>query len=248
MVFFPVIFITTNLYVGVGANGAIIHYKPEPDSCSIVDGKELFLLDSGGQYIDGTTDITRTVHFGEPSARERECFTRVLQGHIALDQAVFPENTPGFVLDAFARSSLWKVGLDYRHGTGHGVGAALNVHEGPHSISFRFGNMTPLLRGMIVSNEPGYYEDHQFGIRIENLLYVKEVDTPNRFGGIGYLGFEKLTFAPIQTKLVDLSLLSVAEVEWLNSYHSQVWEKVSPLLDGSARQWLWNNTRPLTKL
>ncbi|XP_070024553.1 aminopeptidase P2 [Nicotiana tabacum] len=233
---------------GVGANGAIIHYKPEPDSCSIVDGKELFLLDSGGQYIDGTTDITRTVHFGEPSARERECFTRVLQGHIALDQAVFPENTPGFVLDAFARSSLWKVGLDYRHGTGHGVGAALNVHEGPHSISFRFGNMTPLLRGMIVSNEPGYYEDHQFGIRIENLLYVKEVDTPNRFGGIGYLGFEKLTFAPIQTKLVDLSLLSVAEVEWLNSYHSQVWEKVSPLLDGSARQWLWNNTRPLTKL
>nr|XP_016443771.1 PREDICTED: probable Xaa-Pro aminopeptidase P [Nicotiana tabacum] len=156
-------------YVGLSANGAIIHYKPEPDSCSVVDGKELFLLDSGGQYIDGTTDITRTVHFGEPSARERECFTRVLQGHIALDQAVFPENTPGFVLDAFARSSLWKVGLDYRHGTGHGVGAALNVHEGPHSISFRFGNMTPLLRGMIVSNEPGYYEDHQFGIRIEVL-------------------------------------------------------------------------------
>ncbi|PHT63186.1 hypothetical protein T459_32995 [Capsicum annuum] len=233
---------------GSGANGAIIHYKPESDSCSTVDGKKLFLLDSGGQYIDGTTDITRTVHFGEPSARERECFTRVLQGHIALDQAVFPENTPGFVLDAFARSSLWKVGLDYRHGTGHGVGAALNVHEGPHSISFRFGNLTPLLPGMIVSNEPGYYEDHNFGIRIENLLYVKEEDTPNRFGGIGYLGFEKLTFVPIQTKLVDISLLSVVEVEWLNSYHLQVWEKVQPLVDGSARQWLWNNTRPLTKL
>nr|POE93685.1 xaa-pro aminopeptidase 1 [Quercus suber] len=170
-----------------------------------------------------------------------------LQGHIALDQAVFPESTPGFVLDVFARSFLWKIGLDYRHGTGHGVGAALNVHEGPQSISFRYGNMTPLLRGMIVSNEPGYYEDHAFGIRIENLLYVKDVDTPNRFGGVGYLGFEKLTFVPIQSKLIDLSLLSAVEVDWLNDYHSQVWEKVSPLLDGSARQWLWNNTRPLVK-
>ncbi|KAM3704873.1 hypothetical protein ACJW30_03G039600 [Castanea mollissima] len=230
-----------------GANGAIIHYKPETESCAIVDAKKLFLLDSGAQYVDGTTDITRTVHFGEPTARQKECFTRVLQGHIALDQAVFPESTPGFVLDAFARSFLWKIGLDYRHGTGHGVGAALNVHEGPQSISFRYGNMTPILRGMIVSNEPGYYEDHAFGIRIENLLYVKEADTPNRFGGVGYLGFEKLTFVPIQSKLIDLSLLSAVEVDWLNHYHSQVWEKVSPLLDGSARQWLWNNTRPLVK-
>ncbi|KAK9292664.1 hypothetical protein L1049_020642 [Liquidambar formosana] len=212
---------------GSGANGAIIHYKPEADTCSAVDAKKLFLLDSGAQYIDGTTDITRTVHFGEPTARQIECFTRVLQGHIALDQAVFPENTPGFVLDAFARSSLWKIGLDYRHGTGHGVGAALNVHEGPQSISFRFGNMTPLQKGMVVSNEPGYYEDHAFGIRIENLLCVKDADTPNCFGGIGYLGFEKLTFVPIQSKLVDLSLLSVAEIDWLNDYHSQVWEKVS---------------------
>lgn len=230
---------------GSGPNGAIIHYKPEPDSCSVVDPQKLFLLDSGAQYIDGTTDITRTVHFGEPTAREKECSTRVLQGHIALDQAVFPENTPGFVLDAFARSALWKVGLDYRHGTGHGVGAALNVHEGPQSISYRYGNMTPLLKGMIVSNEPGYYEDHAFGIRIENLLYVKEIDTPNRFGGIGYLGFEKLTFVPIQTKLVDVSLLSADEVKWLNDYHSQVWEKVSPLVEGSVRQWLWDNTRPV---
>ncbi|KAK9054796.1 hypothetical protein SSX86_025875 [Deinandra increscens subsp. villosa] len=232
---------------GSGANGAIIHYRAEPDSCSIVDTQKLFLLDSGAQYHDGTTDITRTVHFGQPSERQIECFTRVLQGHIALDQAVFPENTPGFVLDAFARSSLWKVGLDYRHGTGHGVGAALNVHEGPQSISFRFSNMTPLLEGMIISNEPGYYEDHSFGIRIENLLFVKEVDTPNRFGGITYIGFEKLTFVPIQTKLVDLTLLSASEIEWLNDYHSQVWEKVSSLVDGSAREWLWNNTRPVAK-
>ncbi|KAL9272539.1 Aminopeptidase P2-like protein [Drosera capensis] len=230
-----------------GANGAIIHYKPEPDSCSVVDAKKLFLLDSGAQYVDGTTDITRTVHFGEPTARERECFTRVLQGHIALDQLVFPENTPGFVLDAFARASLWKAGLDYRHGTGHGVGAALNVHEGPQSISFRFGNMTPLEKGMIVSNEPGYYEDHSFGIRIENLLCVRDINTPNRFGGIGYLGFERLTFVPIQLKLVDFSLLSVAEIDWLNDYHEQVWEKVSPLVDGPAREWLWRNTRPVVK-
>ncbi|KAK9137303.1 hypothetical protein Sjap_007897 [Stephania japonica] len=231
-----------------GANGAIIHYKPEPESCSLVDAEKLFLLDSGAQYIDGTTDITRTVHFGEPTLRQKECFTRVLQGHIAIDQAVFPETTPGFVLDAFARSSLWKVGLDYRHGTGHGVGAALNVHEGPQSISFRFGNLTPLQRGMIVSNEPGYYEDHSFGIRIENLLFVNEVNTPNCYGGIGYLGFEKLTFVPIQSKLIDSSLLSTAEVNWLNDYHAQVWEKVSPLLEeGPARQWLFNNTRPLAK-
>ncbi|KAK6911546.1 Peptidase M24, C-terminal domain [Dillenia turbinata] len=232
---------------GSGANGAIIHYKPEPDTCSVVDAEKIFLLDSGAQYTDGTTDITRTVHFGEPTAREKECFTRVLQGHMALDQAVFPENTPGFVLDAFARSSLWKAGLDYRHGTGHGVGAALNVHEGPQSISFRFGNLTPLQKGMIVSNEPGYYEDHAFGIRIENLLFVKEVETPNRFGGVGYLGFEKLTFFPIQSKLIDISLMSATEIDWLNDYHSQVWEKVSPLLSGSAHQWLWNNTRPLVK-
>ncbi|XP_039040416.1 aminopeptidase P2-like [Hibiscus syriacus] len=232
---------------GSGANGAVIHYRPEPENCSVVDPNKLFLLDSGAQYIDGTTDITRTVHFGEPTAREKECFTRVLKGHIALDQAVFPENTPGFVLDAFARSSLWKIGLDYRHGTGHGVGAALNVHEGPQSISYRYGNTTPLLKGMIVSNEPGYYEDHAFGIRIENLLCVQEINTPNRYGGIEYLGFEKLTFFPIQTKLVDLSLVSNDEIEWLNNYHSHVWEKVSPLLEGPARQWLWNNTRAIYK-
>lgn len=232
---------------GSGANGAIIHYQAQPDTCSIVDDKNLFLLDSGGQYVDGTTDITRTVHFGEPTSQHRECFTRVLQGHIALDQARFPENTPGFVLDVLARSSLWKIGLDYRHGTGHGVGAALNVHEGPQSISYRYENITGLQGGMIVSNEPGYYEDRSFGIRIENLLVVREVETPNRFGGITYLGFEKLTFVPIQSKLVDLSLVSAAEIEWLNNYHSEVWEKVSPLVDGDAREWLWKNTRPVSK-
>ncbi|WVZ62377.1 hypothetical protein U9M48_012135 [Paspalum notatum var. saurae] len=230
---------------GYGANGAIIHYRPTLESCSTVGSDNLFLLDSGAQYIDGTTDITRTVHFGEPSPRHKECFTRVLQGHIALDQAVFPERTPGFVLDVLARSSLWKIGLDYRHGTGHGVGAALNVHEGPQSISYRYGNLTSLQKGMIVSNEPGYYEDNSFGIRIENLLLVKELNLANSFGGISYLGFEKLTFVPIQSKLIDLSLLSPSEINWVNDYHKQVWEKVSPLLSGHSCDWLWKNTRPL---
>ncbi|KQK20406.1 hypothetical protein BRADI_1g54327v3 [Brachypodium distachyon] len=211
---------------GYGANGAIIHYRPTPDSCSSVGSDNLFLLDSGAQYIDGTTDITRTVHFGEPSQRQKECFTRVLQGHIALDQAVFPERTPGFVLDVLARSSLWKIGLDYRHGTGHGVGAALNVHEGPQSISYRYGNLTALQKGMIVSNEPGYYEDNSFGIRIENLVLVKEVNLANSFGGISYLGFEKLTFVPIQgAKKKDIlfqgSIVSVLEAQLEDSGPSQ---------------------------
>nr|CAB3452317.1 unnamed protein product [Digitaria exilis] len=232
-------------YTGYGANGSIIHYRPTPENCSSVGRDNLFLLDSGAQYIDGTTDITRTVHFGEPSPRQKECFTRVLQGHIALDQAVFPERTPGFVLDVLARSSLWKIGLDYRHGTGHGVGAALNVHEGPQSISYRYGNLTALQKGMIVSNEPGYYEDNSFGIRIENLLLIKELNLANSFGGISYLGFEKLTFVPIQSKLIDTSILSPSEINWVNDYHEEVWEKVSPLLSGDSRDWLWKNTRPL---
>ncbi|MCO5599448.1 hypothetical protein L7F22_053552 [Adiantum nelumboides] len=232
---------------GSGPNGAIIHYRAEAESCRFVDDKHVFLLDSGAQYLDGTTDVTRTFHYGTPTARQKECFTRVLQGHIAVDKAVFPEGTPGFVLDVLARSSLWKIGLDYRHGTGHGVGAALNVHEGPQSISARFGNMTGLEGGMIVSNEPGYYEDRSFGIRIENLLMVREVNTKNRFGGITYLGFEKLTFVPIQKNLMDVSILSEEDIDWLNNYHQEVWEKVSPLVEGNTLAWLKENTRRLYK-
>ncbi|KAH7438324.1 hypothetical protein KP509_04G010100, partial [Ceratopteris richardii] len=230
---------------GSGPNGAIIHYRAEPETCRIVDDKHMFLLDSGGQYIDGTTDVTRTLHFGTPTARQKECFTRVLQGHIAVDKAVFPEGTPGFVLDVLARSSLWKIGLDYRHGTGHGVGAALNVHEGPQSISARFGNMTGLEAGMIVSNEPGYYEDRSFGIRIENLLVIGEVDTANHFGGTTYLGFEKLTFVPIQKNLIDITLLSKEETDWLNTYHHEVWQKISPLVEADALEWLKKNTEAI---
>lgn len=185
---------------GEGPNGAVIHYRPAPESARAIGPQSLLLLDSGGQYDCGTTDVTRTVHFGAPSPWQRQCFTRVLQGHIALDTAVFPENLPGFALDAFARRSLWASGLDYRHGTGHGVGAALNVHEGPQGISPRFGNLTGLQPSMVVSNEPGYYEDGAFGIRIENLQVIVDAKTANRFGGTTFLGFERLTLVPIQEK------------------------------------------------
>ncbi|CAI7793399.1 unnamed protein product [Closterium sp. NIES-54] len=232
---------------GSGKNGAIIHYRAEEGSCAVVDPSKMLLLDSGAQYVDGTTDITRTVHFGTPSDYEKECYTRVLQGHIALDCAVFPQGTPGFALDILARKALWGMGLDYRHGTGHGVGAGLNVHEGPQSISPRFGNPTPLQAGMVVSNEPGFYHDNQFGIRIENLLVVREQQTQFRFGGTTYLGFECLTLFPIQTKLVSVELLSEAEVKWINDYHERVWDTVSPLLSGATLQWLQRNTQPISR-
>jgi Xaa-Pro aminopeptidase len=232
---------------GCGPNGAVIHYRPLEGLCAALSPGSLLLLDSGGQYDCGTTDVTRTVHLGhgEPSAAQRDAFTRVLQGHIALDTAVFPEGTPGFVLDAFARRPLWAAGLDYRHGTGHGVGAALNVHEGPHGISPRFGNLTGLVAGMVVSNEPGMYFDGAWGIRIENLLALREAPTASRFGGVTFLGFERLTLVPIQAKMLAHELLSAAELAWLDEYHAQVWDAVSPRCSGAARDWLRANTTPL---
>ena len=233
---------------GCNGNGAIIHYRPVEGSCAAITPNSLLLLDSGGQYDCGTTDVTRTVFLGDgrPSSEQMDAFTRVLQGHIALDTAVFPENTPGFVLDAYARRSLWQAGLDYRHGTGHGVGAALNVHEGPQGISPRFGNMTGLVAGMIVSNEPGYYADGRYGIRIENLLAIKEAATESRFGGVTFLGFERLTLVPIQAKLLAAHLLTDAEIAWLDEYHAQCWREVSPrLAPGQALDWLRANTQPL---
>jgi Xaa-Pro aminopeptidase len=234
---------------GSGPNGAIIHYSAEASTCRMVSNSEVFLLDSGGQYLDGTTDVTRTVHLGTTaSLHERECFTRVLQGHMAIDSAIFPRGTTGFMIDAFARRPLWSVGLDYRHGTGHGVGACLNVHEGPHSISPRIGsNKAQLLPGMIVSNEPGYYEDGSFGIRIENLLIVVEKSTPNKFAGNPFYGFERLTYVPIEKSMLVPEILSAAEVEWLDGYHEEVWTKLSPRMGESSREreWLWIKTRPL---
>uniref|UniRef100_A0A383V906 Uncharacterized protein n=1 Tax=Tetradesmus obliquus TaxID=3088 RepID=A0A383V906_TETOB len=232
---------------GANGNGAIIHYRAQEGSCKTVDAKTLLLIDSGGQYDCGTTDITRTMHFGSPSEHQRRCYTRVLQGHIALSQAVFPEGTPGTAIDTLARLPLWRDGLNYRHGTGHGVGAALNVHEGPQSISTRYWITTPLQVGMICSNEPGYYEDGGFGIRVENLLVIKEADTEFRFGGATFMAFEDLTLVPIQTKMISAELLTASEEQWLDGYHKLVWERVSPLLADKpdVLAWLKRNTAPL---
>ncbi|KAG2489091.1 hypothetical protein HYH03_012317 [Edaphochlamys debaryana] len=234
---------------GAGPNGAIIHYRAQPGTCRSVDGSTLLLLDSGGQYECGTTDITRTMHTGAPSDHQRRCFTRVLQGHIALDSAVWPEGTPGAALDTLARTPLWREGLNYRHGTGHGVGAALNVHEGPQAISARYHITTPLAPGMVCSNEPGYYEDGSFGVRIENLVVVVEKDTPFRYAGQQYMSFEPLTLVPIQAKMIDASLLTPEEAAWVDRYHAQVWEQVSPRMQDKPEllAWLKANTRPLAE-
>ncbi|KAI7882418.1 Creatinase/aminopeptidase [Lichtheimia hyalospora FSU 10163] len=231
-----------------GENGAIIHYKPEKDACKVIDIKQIYLCDSGGQYKDGTTDVTRTYHFGEPTAYEKRCFTRVLQGHIAVDSAVFPQGTTGFLLDPFARHALWKDGLDFRHGTGHGVGSFLNVHEGPQGIGVRIAyNDTPLAVGMTVTDEPGYYEDGKFGIRIENVLIVRKADTPNNFGDRGYLGFEHVTLVPIGLNLIDKELLSPDEKKWVNEYHAECLAKIGPLVasDPDAVAWLKRETTPI---
>jgi len=235
--------------MGEGPNGAIIHYRAQEGKDREIGADSMLLLDSGGQYECGTTDVTRTVHLGKPSDFQRAAYTAVLQGNIALTTLVFPENTPGFVLDGHARRPLWAAGLDYRHGTGHGVGAALNVHEGPHSISPRFGNTTPMMPGMVVSNEPGYYEDGAFGIRIEHLLSCHPAETEHSFGGTSYLAFAPLTYIPIQTKLIKTELLSPAEVAWLDAYHARVWELISPRVpaeeEGTTLKWLREATAPL---
>ncbi|OMJ26337.1 putative Xaa-Pro aminopeptidase P [Smittium culicis] len=213
----------------VGPNAAVIHYSPTRGSDSKLDISQIYLVDSGGQYYDGTTDVTRTWHFGTPTEFERDCYTRVLKGYIALDSVVFPEGTTGYVLDPFARSSLWEAGLDYRHGTGHGVGSFLNVHEGPHGIAVRPANLeTGLRAGMIVTNEPGYYEDGKFGIRIENTCEVVSVNTANNFGGTKFLQLKPLTLCPIQRKLITSTLMSAKNIEWFNAYHKRVWDTLSP--------------------
>lgn len=177
-----------------GANAAVIHYSPAEQGSAIIDKDQIYLCDSGAQYMDGTTDVTRTLHFGTPTAEEKRAFTRVLQGHIALDTLVFPSGTTGFVIDAIARSPLWADGLDYRHGTGHGVGHFLNVHEGPQGVGPRpTYNKVGLVEGMVISNEPGYYADGKFGIRIESVVVVRNAQTLNNFGDKGYLEFENFT-------------------------------------------------------
>ena len=227
---------------GAGPNGAIVHYRVTRESNRKLGMNELLLIDSGAQYEDGTTDITRTVAIGRPADEMRDRFTRVLKGHIAIATAIYPENTTGAQLDTLARVSLWQAGLDFDHGTGHGVGSYLSVHEGPARIS-KLGHVA-LRRGMILSNEPGYYKTAAYGIRIENLVLV--IAAPEPPGAEKPLNaFETLTLAPIDRRLVDVRMLSDKERHWLDSYHARVHEQIAPLVDADTRKWLERATRPL---
>jgi Xaa-Pro aminopeptidase len=226
---------------GAGADGAIVHYRVTRKTNRPIVPGELFLVDSGAQYQDGTTDITRTVAIGEPSDEMRERFTLVLKGHIAIARAVFPEGTSGAQLDPLARQFLWAAGLDFDHGTGHGVGSYLSVHEGPARIS-KLGNVA-LKQGMILSNEPGYYKAGAYGIRIENLVLVTDAAVAGAEKPLH--AFETLTLAPIDRRLVQRSLLTAEETRWLDAYHARVAETLAPLLDDETKAWLASATRPL---
>ena len=234
---------------GAGPNGAIVHYKSSEKTNRKLEKGTLYLVDSGGQYVDGTTDITRTVAIGEPTQEMRDRFTRVLKGHIAIATAVFPKGTRGSQLDSFARRPLWEAGLDYAHGTGHGVGSFLSVHEGPQRISpvgsSQSGGDEPLQPGMILSNEPGYYKTGEYGIRIENLVLV--VEKPVEGAEKETLGFETLTFAPIERRLVDVSMLSDSELAWLNDYHAEVLARIGHRLEGEDKAWLVRQCAPLSR-
>lgn len=228
-----------------GPNAAVIHYSPERGNCSVIDLKAIYLCDSGAQYLDGTTDTTRTLHFGTPTDMEVKAYTLVLKGVIGLDRAVFPKGTTGFAIDAFARQHLWREGLDYRHGTGHGVGSYLNVHEGPIGIGTRAAySEVSLSIGNVISDEPGYYEDGNFGIRIENMIMAREAKTNHKFGDKPWIGFEHVTMVPMCKKLIDASLLDPEERDWLNDYHKEVWEKTSGFFkdDEVTTKWLQRET------
>ena len=218
-----------------------MHYRVTRASNRRIGRGELFLIDSGAQYPDGTTDITRTVAVGAPSPLMRDRFTRVLKGHIAIARAIFPEGTNGAQIDTLARQFLWHAGLDYDHGTGHGVGSYLSVHEGPARIS-KLGHVA-LQSGMILSNEPGYYKEGAFGIRIENLVLVRgaTIEAAEK----DMLAFETLTLAPIDHALIDVAMLDKDERAWLNAYHARVAATLSPLVDPSTRTWLAEATRQL---
>ena len=217
-----------------------MHYRATPETEKRLEPGTLYLLDSGAQYLDGTTDVTRTIAIGEPTREMRDRFTRVLKGHIALALARFPKGTTGTQLDAFARRALWQKGLDYDHGTGHGVGSYLGVHEGPQRIS-KAPNAQALLPGMIVSNEPGYYKTGAYGIRIENLVAGAAGRAARREREM--LGFETLTLAPIDRNLIDPSLLDDDEIAWLDAYHTRVRETLTPLVDAETARWLAEATR-----
>ncbi|HCE1829917.1 TPA: aminopeptidase P family protein [Vibrio parahaemolyticus] len=225
-----------------GGNAAMCHYnhenQPEPGKLAL---NTLYLVDSGGQYLDGTTDITRTIAIGQPSAEMIKQFTLALKGHIGVARARFPKGTRGYQIDTLARQHLWAEGYDYDHGTGHGVGHFLSVHEGPASISKKQIDV-PLTEGMVLSNEPGYYRADAFGIRIENLELV--VETPTN-GDFPVLSFESLTRCPIDKRNINVDMLTRPELAWLNDYHQKVWEQISPLVEGEVKEWLREATLPL---
>jgi Xaa-Pro aminopeptidase len=226
---------------GSGPNGAIVHYRVTRATNRTIAPGELFLVDSGAQYEDGTTDITRTIAVGAPSAEARERFTRVLKGHIAIARAVFPDGATGAQLDSFARQYLWAAGIDFDHGTGHGVGSYLSVHEGPARIS-RLGTAV-LKRGTILSNEPGYYKEGAYGIRIENLVLVTEREIEGAEKEMN--AFETLTLAPIDARLIEPALMTADEIAWLDGYHARVRETLAPLVAAETSGWLEAATRPL---
>lgn len=224
---------------GFGANGAIVHYQPTVETDKKIEEGNLLLIDSGGQYLDGTTDVTRTVAIGKPDKNMKHDFTYVLKAHIALASAVFPRGTSGFKIDTLARAQLWSQGLEYKHGTGHGVACFGNVHEGPISISLS-SSFAEFYENMITSIEPGVYKENKYGIRIENLFYTSNAENITDF-----LEFIPLTLAPIDKNLIEKSLLDNKEIDWLNNYHREVYEKISPLLNSDEQKWLENACLPL---
>lgn len=224
---------------GAAENGAIVHYQPTEKTNRKLQENNLLLLDSGGQYFDGTTDVTRTVALGIPSAEMIHDFTLVLKGHIALERAIFPKETSGVQLDALARLPLWREGKDYKHGTGHGVGCFGNVHEGPNRISNK-GSMYGFKANMVTSIEPGYYKENAYGIRIENLVYSKPSKKYENF-----LEFEILTLVPIDKKLIDVYLLDAGEQDWLNNYHRKVYESLAACVNDDEKKWLKESCSPL---
>ena len=233
--------ISFDTIVGYEAHGAIVHYEATPETDIPVQPHGLVLIDSGAQYLDGTTDITRTIALGELSEEQRRVYTLVLKGHIQLDRCRFPAGACGSQIDALARAPMWREGYNYMHGTGHGVGSYLNVHEGPHQIRMEW-RPTPLQAGMTVTNEPGIYLEGKFGVRIENTLLIVPAES-TAFGD--FLKFETLTLAPIDTAPIVLEMLSTEEREWLNNYHRRVYERLSPYLEGNEKEWLRKATLPI---
>jgi Xaa-Pro aminopeptidase len=229
--------------VGYEANGAIVHYRAKEEDCASIEKSGMLLLDSGGQYINGTTDITRTVHFGTPTPEQRKHYTLVLKGNIALQTVHFPKGITGAQLDTLARFPLWREGLNYGHGTGHGVGFFLGVHESPQGFAPNIKSprgYTPIEENTVTSNEPGYYQSGDYGIRIENLMQCVPSDKNPDF-----LAFEVLTLFPIATNMIDNSLLNYPERVWLNRYHRRVYSALSPHLAEKDRAWLWNHCQAI---